>query len=68
MNYMKNRGSFNVHEISNVLDIPEKIVRDMLIELKFVMPGTRKSHKTEAVKTVQKGRYGTVTETAYATG
>lgn len=68
MNYLKNRASFNVREISDVLDIPEKIVRDVLIDLKFIMPGAKKSHKTGAVKTVQKGRYGTVTEIAHATG
>lgn len=68
MNHLKNKSSFNVREISNVLDIPEKVVRDVLIDLKFVMPGTRKSHRTEAVKTVHKGRYGTVMETEYATG
>jgi len=68
MNYMKNKSSFSVREISGVLDIPEKVVRDVLIDLKFVMPGTRKSHRTEAIKTVQKGRYGTVMEIAHATG
>lgn len=68
MNYMKNRASFSVSEISNVLDIPEKTVRDVLIDLKFVMPGTRKSHRTEAEKTVHKGRYGTVMEIGHVSG
>lgn len=63
MNYLKNKTNFNIHEISNVLDIPEIIVRDVLIELKFVMPG-RKSRKTEVV--MRKGRYGTVTEMVHA--
>lgn len=66
MNYMKNKSSFNVREISQVLDIPEKIVRDVLIDLKFVLPGAKKSHKTETV--MRKGRYGTVMEIGHATG
>lgn len=68
MNYLKSKSSFNVHEISQVLDIPEQTVRDVLIDLKFVLPGAKKSHKTGAVNTVHKGRYGTVMETEYATG
>lgn len=68
MNHMKNKSSFSVSEISNELDIPEKTVMDTLIDLKFVMP-QRKLRKTEAgVRTVQKGRYGTVMEIAHATG
>lgn len=68
MNYMKNRGSFSVSEISNVLDIPEKIVRDVLIELRFVIPGSRKARKTEDVRTIHKGMYSTITEIAHVTG
>lgn len=68
MNYMKNKSSFSVSEISDVLAIPEKTVRDVLIDLKFVIPGTRKSRITKAVRTVQKGRYGTVMEIAHAPG
>jgi len=68
MNYLKNKSSFSVREISHVLDIPEQIVRDVLIDLKFVMLGAKKSRETKAVNTVHKGRYGTVTETAHATG
>lgn len=68
MNYLKNRSSFNVREISRDLDIPEKTAREALIDMKFITGGTRKSHEIEAVKTVQKGRCGTVTETEYATG
>lgn len=47
MDYMKTRSSFSIREISSVLNIPEQIVRDVLVDLRFVIP-ERKSNKTKA--------------------
>lgn len=48
MNYLKDKSSFSVKKISSDLDIPEKKVRETMIDLGFVIPGKSRVETLDA--------------------